>query len=81
MFVVGANKKMRAQAKATANFMTKRVGALAGGTLIECVFGIDFLPVETLMVLYLYRLVLQERKETAEAARERQTGQASYAFG
>ena len=35
--------------------------AYVGGTGAEFVIGLDFLPMETLMVVYLYTLLLRER--------------------
>ncbi|MFA6383623.1 MAG: hypothetical protein WCX17_04350 [Parcubacteria group bacterium] len=70
MYIVGANKKMRKKARAQANsskFVMKRLGTLFGGTIAEFIFGLDFLPIETLMTLFLYRLILLERKEESGA--------------
>jgi hypothetical protein len=36
------------------------------GTLIEFVFGIDFLPIETLIVVAVYLLILHERYEDSQ---------------
>lgn len=43
----------------------KKYGTLAIGTMIEFVFGIDFLPIETCVVVLTYVFVLQERQEEA----------------
>lgn len=43
-----------------------RYGVLAAGTLIEMVFGIDFLPVETFMVIYVFVSALKDRQDAEE---------------
>jgi hypothetical protein len=70
MYIVGANKKMRKRSRAqvsSSKFVMKRLATLFGCTIAEFIFGLDFLPIETFMVLFLYRLVLLERKEASEA--------------
>lgn len=47
-----------------------RYGVLIVGTLIEMVFGLDFIPVETAMVVYIYVSVLQDRREATMAEQE-----------
>jgi hypothetical protein len=37
---------------------------LLGGTTVEMLFGINFLPVETLTVMIIYALMLSARKQT-----------------
>lgn len=73
---IGAVKR---ETRFVSGFALKRVGALFGGTLLEMIFGIDFLPVETLMVIYIFRLVLLERKATSEAS-QRTSAQENYAL-
>ncbi|HCP08576.1 MAG TPA: hypothetical protein DIT25_02135 [Candidatus Moranbacteria bacterium] len=47
----------------------KRVGVLTAGTLAESLFGINFLPVETIIVVIVFRMTLQARqKKAAESA-------------
>jgi hypothetical protein len=46
--------------------LIKRYGLLAVGTLVEMVFGIDFLPIETCMVVYIFVSVLQDRRDAKE---------------
>jgi len=49
---------------------------LLGGVICEEFFGLNFLPIETLTVLVCYYLVLIERKEAEEEAKERRRLQA-----
>jgi hypothetical protein len=79
MYIAGANKGMFNQAK-TSSFMLRRVLTWLGATLGEMIFGIDFLPIETVLVLALYRLILLERKEEAIAKQQEKALQESYAF-
>jgi hypothetical protein len=78
MYLVGANKNMRSQVKAS-SFMMRRILTWLGCTLGEMVFGVDFLPIETIMVLALYRLVLLERKEESQA-KQQENSAAAYAY-
>jgi len=48
-----------------------RYGVLAVGTLIELVFGLDFVPVETAMVVYIFVSALQDRRDAAEAIKNK----------
>lgn len=67
----GVKAGPRAQKQLKNNlYELRRIAALLGGTGVEMIFGIDFLPVETLMVIYLYHSILQERKKRADEARE-----------
>ena len=45
-----------------------RYGVLAAGTLIEMVFGLDFLPIETFMVIYIFVSALEDRRDAKEQA-------------
>ncbi|EKE19355.1 MAG: hypothetical protein ACD_9C00042G0002 [uncultured bacterium] len=47
--------------KAVAKRWIRRFGVLGLGTIIEFAFGINFLPVETLMVFLLYTMTLKDR--------------------
>ncbi len=49
----------------------KRYLTLIGGTIAELLFGLNFLPIETIMVIAIYIMVLAERKQ-AEAERKKQ---------
>ena len=40
---------------------------LLGGTTVEIVFGLNFLPVETLTVLIIYALLLSDRKQNKQS--------------
>lgn len=48
-----------------------RYGVLVVGTLIEMVFGLDFVPVETAMVVYIFVSALEDRRDAAEAAKNK----------
>jgi hypothetical protein len=62
----GANKK----GKQTAN-MFKRGLVLLGGTTAEMLFGINFLPWETITVLIIYAMVLSAKKQKKEAEKNK----------
>jgi len=47
-----------------------RYGVLVVGTLIEMVFGIDFLPIETVMVIYIFVSTLEDRRDAEIRAEE-----------
>jgi hypothetical protein len=54
---------------------------LLGGVGCEEFFGLNLAPIETITVLVCYYLVLIDRKEAAEEARERQQAQAEAEYG
>lgn len=47
-----------------------RYGVLVLGTLIEIIFGIDFLPIETAMVIYIFVSTLEDRRDAENEAEE-----------
>jgi len=51
---------------------------LLGGTTIELLFGINFLPVETLTVLIVYALLLAARKQAQTQQKEEGQSEAAY---
>jgi hypothetical protein len=55
----GSGKKNKNNAKRA----IKKWGILAGGTMVEMLFGINFLPVETLTALITFGMILLERAE------------------
>lgn len=59
--------------------LAKRYAVLLGTTIVEFVFGIDFLPIETFMVIYVFYSTLEDRgrAEQKAATRSAQT-QPSY---
>jgi hypothetical protein len=63
MLLAGGSKKGRA-AKALLKGPMGRFLLLGAGTIVEMIFGIDFLPVETAVVVIAYWMLLGERKET-----------------
>lgn len=64
---VKTGKKAQKNLKANA-YLMKQAGTLLGGTTIEVIFGLDFLPIETIMAVAMYRLILKARQEKAQAA-------------
>lgn len=80
MFITGS----RGIAKA-ARGMIKRLAVLGGGTLVEMFFGINFLPIETLVVIIVFYMTLRERainkeKEEKEAKAAQQIQQQAPAY-
>lgn len=68
LFLAGSGGK-----KNTAASFIKKYGTLAIGTVIEFIFGIDFLPLETLIVVLVYFFTLQERQaEETEAESDKE---------
>ena len=47
--------------------MVKKILAMLFGTLVELLPGLNFMPVETIVVVYIYFIVLGERKSEEEA--------------
>jgi len=78
LFALGASSGTRKTAKKTGKLLSKilkkgpasRYALLFGGTIFEFVFGLNFLPIETAIVIITFMMVLSERKEAAEAAQE-----------
>jgi hypothetical protein len=63
ILLAGAGEK-RSSTKA----MVKKIMTMMGGTLAEFLPGINFLPIETIIVIYIYIIVLAERKTAEEEA-------------
>jgi hypothetical protein len=57
--------------------LVMRYGVLVAGTLIEMVFGIDFLPIETFMVIYIFVSALEDRRDAKEKADEKAAAQSA----
>jgi hypothetical protein len=62
MLITGSRKMTKA-----ARGIIKRLGVLIGGTVIEMLFGINFLPVETLVVIIVFYMTLRERALNAKS--------------
>jgi len=58
MYLAGAKGQRKSK------MFFQRALAYISGTGAEFIFGLDFLPIETLMVGYLYYLLLKERAES-----------------
>ncbi len=58
----------------------KKYGILIAGTIIEFIFGIDFLPIETCVVIIVYGLTLMERRESEEDEQKQQAEIAQESF-
>lgn len=66
MLITGSRSKskmMRSLIKSGA----KKYGVLVFGSIIEMIFGIDFLPIETTVVIIVFILTLQDRREASRA--------------
>lgn len=62
VLLAGAGRK-RTSTKA----LIKKYGTLVLGTMMEMIFGIDFLPIESLIVVITFVLTLKERMDDASA--------------
>ena len=60
MFLTGSASKVKITKSG------KRIIVLIGGTFIEMIFGIDFVPVETMTVIYIFYSTLKSRRESAQ---------------
>lgn len=58
----------------------KKYGIIIVGTLLEFLFGLNFLPVETCVVIAVYGLTLIERKEAAEEQEQQAEGKPRESF-
>lgn len=65
----------------TGNFFKKRwakkIGVVFMGTAVEIIFGLNFLPVETAIVIIVFYLALDDRRKEAEAAEKKKAQAAS----
>ena len=43
----------------------KKIATLVGGTIVEIIPGINFIPIETATVIFIYFMVLSERKNSS----------------
>ncbi len=48
--------------------LAQRYGVLATGTFVEIVFGLNFIPIETAMVIYIFVSALKDRRDAKEKA-------------
>lgn len=64
MFITGSGSKAK-MIKGLVKSGAKRYGVLVFGTIIEMIFGIDFLPIETTVVIIVFILTLQERRSAS----------------
>lgn len=59
----------------TGNFFKKRwarkIGVVFMGTAVEIIFGLNFLPVETAIVIIVFYMALDDRRIVAEAAEKK----------
>lgn len=70
MLISGAsfkNFKNKKDNKKLAIKVGKKWGTLAAGTIFEMLFGLNFIPIETISALLIYFFILQERKIAYEA--------------
>ncbi|HAI73959.1 MAG TPA: hypothetical protein DCS28_03775 [Candidatus Moranbacteria bacterium] len=66
MFICGSRSSSKSKGKKITEKIAKKWGTLAGGTIFEMLFGLNFIPVETITAFVIYIFILQERKEAAE---------------
>lgn len=67
VFIAGSGSKKRNRAKS----LIKKLVTLGGGTIVESLlFGLNFLPIETLTVIVLYRIVKKEKAAEARLLAE-----------
>jgi hypothetical protein len=66
IFIAAAMYLAGAKGQKKNKMFFKRALAYIGGTGAEFIFGLDFLPIETAMVGYLYYLLLKERSSKNE---------------
>jgi hypothetical protein len=64
--LAGASGASRAQAKDVWGRILKKYGSLILASVAEMIFGIEFLPIETFVVWYMYWRILQERQEDSQ---------------
>lgn len=72
VFIAGSGNKKRNKAKS----LIKKLVTLGGGTIVESLlFGLNFLPIETLTVIVLYRIVKKEKAAEARLLAEEKRAQ------
>lgn len=72
IFIAGSGNKKRNRAKS----LIKKLVTLGGGTIVESLlFGLNFLPIETLTVIVLYRIVKKEKAAEARLLAEEKRAQ------
>lgn len=60
MLITGSSGK-----RGVARSFLKRYGTLVAGTFVELLFGVDFFPIETAMVIIIYVMTLKERRKSS----------------
>jgi len=73
----GSVRKKKKQAKNIALKAGQKWGTLAAGTMFELIFGLNFLPIETITAFLIYVFILKERKEADKAEREDESPETS----
>jgi hypothetical protein len=63
MMLLAGSTASRKKSKAFMTGPMKRYVALLGGTIVEMLFGLNFFPIQTAILIYSYYLLLKERKE------------------
>ena len=64
----GSVRKNKKHGKNIALKAGQKWGTLAAGTMFELIFGLNFLPIETITAFLIYIFILKERKEAYEAS-------------
>jgi len=65
IYILGAGEASK-KARGFFSGAMKRYLTLIGGTIIEFVFGVNFLPVETATMIIIYLMLLSERKQNEQ---------------
>lgn len=68
MFIAGSSGK-----KGIAKGSLKRFGVLGGGTFVEMFFGINSLPIETIVVIMVFYMTLRDRAQSEQSTKEQAT--------
>ena len=74
LLLAGSSSKIK-----MANSVVRRYLILGAGTLIEFLFGINFLPILTFTVLVIWFMAAAEKKQEAEAGKNQQATGEEYA--
>ncbi|NTU67233.1 MAG: hypothetical protein HGB08_04935 [Candidatus Moranbacteria bacterium] len=72
LFITGSTSK-RKTLKGIWKSAWKKYGVVGATTIVEMLFGLNFIPFETFAVIIAFYLTLVERKNTAESQSESQT--------
>lgn len=88
LHIMGAGSGTQKRAKKTGKLLNKflrggpgtRYGLLFAGTVIEFIPAVDLLPIETTIVIITFIMLLNERREAKQAAREKDASQMQESY-